>query len=170
MSGTHDFIFQGCTLVLKAVCKVHWSIIYRSKKSLFRCFRIWIHTTPGTASCDFRGVFLLMLVQKSFLTFGIKKRTSCQNFWTVCSTFCHCGGDFHRVDDTWTDSCHFWYEVFGVFCIKKMFFVLWSRCCRWLDVWYCFNLSDNCLISKCGRGVLYSDTKHAGLPRKRNCL
>ena len=115
------FFKVACTLLLlKAVCMfTDLSIIYTSKKSLFRCFRIWIHTTPGTAGCDFGGVFLLMFVQKSFLTFGIKKRTPCQNFWTVCSTFCHCGGDFHRVDDTWTNSCHFWYEVFGVFCIKK---------------------------------------------------
>ena len=99
--------FKVVHLVLKAVCKVHWSIIYPSKKSLFWCFRIWIHTTPGTAGCDFWGVFLLMFVQKSFLTFRIKKRTPRQNFWTACSTFCHCGGHFHSVDDTWTNSCHF---------------------------------------------------------------
>ena len=110
VSGTHDFIFQGCLYIniIKGSMYVHWSIIYPSKKSLFRCFGIWIHTTPGTAGCDFRGVFLLMFVQKSFLTFRIKKRTPCQNFWTACSTFCHCGGDFHSIDDTWADSCHFW--------------------------------------------------------------
>ena len=113
----------ACTLVLKAVCMFTDSIIYPSKISLFRnCFRIWIHTTPGTAGCDFGGVFLLMFVQKSFLTFGIKKRPPCQNFRTACSTFCHCGGDFHRGYNTWTDSCHFWiYEIFWrVFWYKKV--------------------------------------------------
>ena len=162
--------FKVVHLVLKAVCKVHWSIIYPSKKSLFRCFRIWIHTTPGTASCDFRGVFLLMFVQKSFLTFGIKKRTPRQNFWTACSTFCHCGGDFHCSYDTWTDSCHLLmiYEIFGI----KKFFVLWSWCCRLSRCVILFLLLfDNCFTSKRCRGVLYTDsTRWISLPRKRNCL